>query len=1159
MESLINELNRITEPNFREKMLSKGLARSLIWKDGVLSKGAPLFSENLSSDLINYALGLIHICLTLYESQNTNPKVKIPKKKIREGFKIAAEAIESVVKNNNPDSKERGFLIIIAALSYQLARFSARAFCLLEVNLSKINLSDSERIIAFLLKKQLNHNDHFIFKWITDPNHTDNKTASLLKEENDFLPEDALNFALTKNFLKAIADFDYLLKTGNEELLSSVNNKLDFGKKVASEYNLIIHWWNYRLTKFLVNDLWSRSLHKRLAISEDSDWNSLRELFIAFQTSKKFSQIEVWPSQLEASKRSYDSDDDLVVTLPTSAGKTRIAEFCILRALSKGQRVVYVTPLRALSAQVEATLENTFRPLGYSISSLYGVSGGVSVNDVDTLGNCNIVVSTPEKLDFALRNNSSLLDDVGLVIFDEAHMIGPNEREVRYEILIQRLLKRSDSNERRIVCLSAILPQGEELDDYVDWIRKDIEGSHIQSDWRPTRQRFGEVLWKTNSAELNIHVDDTETTWIKNFIIQKKSEKTKRKKPFPDNDNELTIALAWRMVDDGNQVLIYCPQRRRVEKLASEICEMHSRGFIDSTVDINNSLLKDTLAIGKEWLGEEHPVMKVLRLGVVIHHAKLPKAYLNIVEKLIQEKVCQIIIASPTLSQGLNISASVLIFHGIQKFKEEIISPEEFTNVVGRAGRAFVDIEGLILLPVFEPDTYQGKNKLASWKSLRKQVFERKLKSGLLQVTINIIKKIGKSTKSKDINEVIHQLINNNSIWEIDFGENEQEKKDWNSEINRLDAAILSLITEFEANPNQLSNILDHFLLGSLWQRQLLKYNEEGQKILKLILESRAGWIWKNSTPSQRRGYYSTCLSFKSGQDIDKKADILEQRLVSAEVNLILGSELEDLTEAIIQFADIIFEIDPFIPEELPADWKALLSLWIAGKNLSQIIESSSTDSPKIVTFIQDGLIYKLVWGLEVIRIRWKVRDKKENEDISYGDLTLGNVAQIVATGTPNISASLLIQSGLPSREAAIQAVDQLDATFDNFKEMWHWLFSKEVHEVSQKEGWPTKDSSQIWKDYTKKHYAYEYQRWKKQEETLSVEWLNRKNVKIGQSLRILPNTETGTWLVYSTDYELLGNMDEALFYDFNIGIINAYVESDKNILLSYIGPSIQE
>ena len=100
------------------------------------------------------------------------------------------------------------------------------------------------------------------------------------------------------------------------------------------------------------------------------------------------------------------------------------------------------------SAQTELSLERTFAPLGKSVSSLYG---GIGLNGIDNdlLRERNIIVATPEKLDFALRNEPSILDDVGLVVLDEGHMIGLSEREVRYEIQIQKLLRRSDAAGRR--------------------------------------------------------------------------------------------------------------------------------------------------------------------------------------------------------------------------------------------------------------------------------------------------------------------------------------------------------------------------------------------------------------------------------------------------------------------------------------------------------------------------------------------------------------------------------------------------------------------------------------------------------------------------------------------------------------------------------------
>ena len=138
------------------------------------------------------------------------------------------------------------------------------------------------------------------------------------------------------------------------------------------------------------------------------------------------------------------------------------------------------------------------------VSSLYG-STGINGLDDDALRSSDIVVATPERLDFAIRSDPTVLDDVGVVVLDEGHMIGASEREVRYEAQIQRLLRRSDASTRRIVCLSAVFP-GTQLDDFVAWITDDATDGLHRETWRPTRQRFGLVEWRGGYARLGVTV-----------------------------------------------------------------------------------------------------------------------------------------------------------------------------------------------------------------------------------------------------------------------------------------------------------------------------------------------------------------------------------------------------------------------------------------------------------------------------------------------------------------------------------------------------------------------------------------------------------------------------------------------------------------------------
>jgi len=479
----------------------------MIWRDGVLPEEAPDFSNLLSYDLLSYGYSLLSHGLRLLELGGDPDVARI-------AFEHSAGAIEAVTAKGR-HNETRDFHRLVAAAAYHLGRFSARAYSLLQAGFANANLSPPEQCLGRLMLRDLDGLDAQITAWRVGGRGSDNTLVELLSrlfpegETDDdepsvaLTPEDdligVLDLALADNFMAAIATGMLAFERGQAELINDAIVKLQTGLDGCADFNLVPQWWCHRLTIHLLRDLWDSSFHVRLPPSPAgavlADWSELRELFIVSLYRRSRAEIELWPSQLDAAERALDLTDNMVVSLPTSAGKTRIAELCILACVAAGKRVVFVTPLRALSAQTEVGLQRTFEPLGKTISSLYG-SIGVSDIDENILRDRDIIVATPEKLDFALRNEPSLLDDVGLVVLDEGHMIGLGEREIRYEVQIQRLLKREDAEDRRIICLSAILPDGTELEDFVAWLTRDKPGGLLQKNWRPTRLRFGEVDWQ---------------------------------------------------------------------------------------------------------------------------------------------------------------------------------------------------------------------------------------------------------------------------------------------------------------------------------------------------------------------------------------------------------------------------------------------------------------------------------------------------------------------------------------------------------------------------------------------------------------------------------------------------------------------------------------
>ena len=526
-DAIVADINDAVAAGFRGRLIAQGQARAMIWRDGVLPEDAPAFSPHLSYDLHSYGYALLGLGLRLREMGGDAASARI-------AFAQAATALESVMAKGTREGPDRSFHFVMAAASYHLAHLSARAYSLLSIVENDDNFSPIERGLAALMRRNMNAFRTTVFEYKVSGVGSDEQIAESIQAHLDELEGgadqardadlflfDNLIVALTDAFFAAMAIFSIAVERGESQLLDQGLARLRESLSICGEMNLVSYWWVHRVAVHLLSDLWSNTFHARVPMlpigGEAVDWLACGSCSIASLLCRPRAEIDLWPSQIEAAARAVDQSDDLVVSLPTSAGKTRIAELCILRCLAAGKRAVFVTPLRALSAQTETTLQRTFAPLGKTVSALYG-SIGLSGFDEDAIRERDIVVATPEKLDFALRNDPSLLDNVGLLVFDEGQMIGLNEREVRYEAQIQRLLRREDAQERRIVCLSAILPEGEQMDDFAAWLRRDHPGKPIKNDWRPTRLRFGEVEWRSPFARLNFRVGE-EPAWVQRFIV----------------------------------------------------------------------------------------------------------------------------------------------------------------------------------------------------------------------------------------------------------------------------------------------------------------------------------------------------------------------------------------------------------------------------------------------------------------------------------------------------------------------------------------------------------------------------------------------------------------------------------------------------------------
>lgn len=713
-----------------------------------------------------------------------------------------------------------------------------------------------------------------------------------------------------------------------------------------------------------------------------------------------------------------------------------------------------------------------------------------------------------------------------MIVLDEGHMIGPSEREIRYETLVQRLLRRADAAERRIVCLSAILPSGDELDDLTAWIRSDEPGEPVRSDWRPTRQRFGALTWRRKDALLRLDLDD-DGPFLDKFV-EERPARGREKNPYPRKNSHLALFAAWEFAGQGKRTLIFSTQANWVESYGKQVVDLCKRGYLEPLLE-DEAPIARALEVGTEWLGENHPAVASLKVGVAIHHGRLPSPFLRELEILLSDGVLKVIVASPTLSQGLNLNAAVLLVPALYRAGEKI-KGEEFANVAGRAGRAFVDVEGLIVHVMFDRTNW----RMREWRKLVDSAKARTLKSGLIQIVAEILERLSREGVL-DRDDAWEYLANSREGWRspgeeaevaerlataVEYDPNGDESEEEGGEddeeetideeplsqlVERLDATVFGLVEALDADRADLPKLLDEALKGSLWARQIAREEEDVAPVHKKVFEARADLIWKTTTTQARRGHFAMGVGLEAGLAIDAMADELAELLDRAD-DAALSGDLSELASALGGLGERLLFMRPFIPDKanaLPANWKDILRRWVSGEEVSKI-------GPQNMRAIEEAFTYRLVWALEAVRTR----------RMSLGwspDKVAGGAAAAVETGVPQFMMAMLIRAGLPSRRAAMAAIEDALPVFVTPAEMRAWLETDEVTANTDAGDWPTPDTAALWARFRTEALSSGIQKW-------SVERYKRlldiDDAPPAGLYRIVTNEGDGrTWLT-SPDYQ---------------------------------------
>jgi ATP-dependent RNA helicase HelY len=372
----------------------------------------------------------------------------------------------------------------------------------------------------------------------------------------------------------------------------------------------------------------------------------------------------------------------VLVSAPTSSGKTVVADYCNFRALREGTKVVYTTPLKALSNQ---KYRDFVREYGDERVGL--VTGENTIND-----EASIVVMTTEILRNVIYDDLPRLDPVRYVVLDEVHYIDDFPRgSVWEEVIIQA------PTHIKFVGLSATIGNYAELATWMSENRGPI--ATVFHEKRPTelrlwlamRNRFHPLFGRDGGID--------QQTWSRAVEEEEASFRVRGFRHLPSNDMLRVIGELRRL---EMVPAIYFIFSRRGCREALQRCAFHE---FDLTGDEEKRAIDAMSSRRLRALADEDEAAlfrqmvdgDMLRRGLAVHHAGLLPYHKELVEELFQAGLVKVVFATETLSLGINMPAKAVVVSSFTKFDGvnfSTLTTGELTQLMGRAGRRGIDERG---------------------------------------------------------------------------------------------------------------------------------------------------------------------------------------------------------------------------------------------------------------------------------------------------------------------------------------------------------------------------------------------------------------------------------------------------------------------------------
>lgn len=410
---------------------------------------------------------------------------------------------------------------------------------------------------------------------------------------------------------------------------------------------------------------------KHEAVIQEKDTNAYEKLNF---NNRNFPH-KSYPFELDTFQKiaiaAIEEDRSVLVSAHTSCGKTVVAEYAIAKSINNKQRVIYTSPIKALSNQKFRELQEEFTDVGL-------MTGDVTLNPDAT-----VLVMTTEILRNMLYKGSEIVREIHWIIFDEIHYLKDRERGVVWEETLILL-----SNTVKCVFLSATIPNARE---FAEWICK------------LSKQIVHVVYTEKRVIPLEHNFYSDQMYLVKKDTLNLRNVNDSMEKPL--KRNEIKDGLNSCMDQINKPVVVFSFARAKCEMYAGKI----QQSFLNTDEEEMVQTIFDNAISTLSKEDQELPAVQNMRSlfmkGIGVHHSGLLPIVKEIGEILFQEELIKVLFATESFSIGLNMPAKTVIFTALKKFdgkSERVLTSSEYCQMSGRAGRRGKDDRGEVVSLISE-------------------------------------------------------------------------------------------------------------------------------------------------------------------------------------------------------------------------------------------------------------------------------------------------------------------------------------------------------------------------------------------------------------------------------------------------------------------------